>query len=94
LVQTRKNLLTLVAFALTLARPAIYFEFRLCTLALGRETCLNLNNLLHCYKKDLTGIAFALKMARGTPSLLHFAFALAPPRRKSQVLQIDQLNLQ
>jgi len=67
------------------------FDF---ALAPGRETCLNLNNLLHCYKKDLTGIAFALKMARGTPSLLHFAFALAPPRRKSQVLQIDQLNLQ
>ena len=32
-------------------------------------------------KKDLTCIAFARMMAQATPSLLHFAFALAPPRR-------------
>jgi hypothetical protein len=33
-------------------------------------------------KKDLTSLAFALIMARGTSSLLYFVFALARPRQK------------
>ena len=38
-------------------------------------------------KKDLTILAFALILAQEPPSLFHLAFALAPPRQKSQKIK-------
>jgi len=49
--------------------------------ALAQKTCPNLIYFARTRKKDLTIIAFARRMARGTLLLLHLVFALAPPRQ-------------
>ena len=53
-----------------------------------RKTCKNFFYLVHTRKKDLTIVAFARILAQGPPSVLHVAFALAPPRQKSQRIKI------
>jgi hypothetical protein len=45
------------------------------------KTWLILKNFALTRKKDLTFVAFALKMAHATPSNSHFGFALAPARQ-------------
>ena len=63
--------------------PAIYFHFSTLHFgALAQKTCPNLIYFARTRKKDLTIIAFARTMARGTLLLFHFVFALAPPRQK------------
>ena len=42
------------------------------------------NNLVHTRKKDLTNIALALIMARGTHKKIVVGLPLAPPRQKFQ----------
>jgi len=46
-----------------------------------RKTDKIVNNLLHTRKKDLTILAFALKMARGTPNAVIVVLLLARRRR-------------
>ena len=46
-----------------------------------RKTNKIVNNLPHTRKKDLTILAFALKMARGTPNAVIVALLLARRRR-------------
>ena len=66
-----------------MARGLIAFALRFRT---GAEDLLKLKKFfVHTRKKDLTLVAFALKMAQATPSLSYIGFALARWRRSGVV---------